>query len=359
MSPSSGSAPDLSGRQVCVRAGEVQQRMNQQVVPGSPGRGSEFMQGGLFKAPMPPQQEVGGARRELSRPTDLGFSFPQVLDPSFPSSPLSSLGSPHCSPYAQTPGTPRPDYSQQAGDLLPQQSPLSSRPSPDPYSNPQTPGTPRPHSDSAYLTASPALRPDQFPQPPAGPRLSPAHPPSDPYASNPGTPRPSERFPRSPGGQRCSDLYAPPAGTPRPSPDPYLQQPSTPWTQTQPAASGSSPLTSGPSAEVGTFTVTGGPVCLWSLRVSAHFLVHSVSSGPFQSPGRPQQDPFPRTSSSQTPKPPAPDETSFSLHSGLQDLAQDPGQQSAASGLSVGVSSLDGPIGALPQLGDSDRKSVV
>lgn len=263
MSPSSGSASDLSGRYISLRAAEVHQRMNQRVVvPGSPGRGCEFIQGGVFKAPMPPLQEAGGARREPSRPTDLGFSLPLVLDPTFPSSPLSVLGSPHRSPYTQTPGTPRPDYSQQ--DVLSQQSPLSSRPSPDHYSNPQTPGTPRPHSDSAYLTTPPPLKPDQFTQQPGNQRPSPSHLPPDPYTSNPGMPRPSERFPRSPGTQRNADPYAPPSGMTRPSPDPYLQQPSAPWPQkspgdgftTQPAASGSSPLTPGSSAEAGTFIMT-------------------------------------------------------------------------------------------------------
>lgn len=243
------------------------------------GRAGEPVQGGLFKAPMPPQhqpqQEVFGGtvggRRDPSRPTDLPFALPQTQDPAFPSSPLSGLGSPHRSPYAQTPGTPRPDYSQQINDPFAQQSPLTSRPSPDPYANPQTPGTPRPHSDPTYLTTPPALRLDQFNQQSAGRRPSPSHPNIDPYSSNPGTPRPSisERFPRSPGSQRSADPYAQPVGTPRPSPDPYAQQPSTPRPQkapepfsqnpvesftAQPAASCSSPLAGGLSGE--TFTMT-------------------------------------------------------------------------------------------------------
>lgn len=243
------------------------------------GRAGEPVQGGLFKAPMPPQHQpqpevfggtVGG-RRDPSRPTDLPFALPQTQDPVFPSSPLSGLGSPHRSPYAQTPGTPRPDYSQQINDPFAQQSPLTSRPSPDPYANPQTPGTPRPHSDPTYLTTPPALRLDQFNQQSAGRRPSPSHPNIDPYSSNPGTPRPSisERFPRSPGSQRSADPYAQPVGTPRPSPDPYAQQPSTPRPQkapepfsqnpvesftAQPAASCSSPLAGGLSGE--TFTMT-------------------------------------------------------------------------------------------------------
>lgn len=275
MSPPSGSAPDHSARQVGVRAPETYQR--------TPHNSSnlrapvELVQGGVFKAPMPPQhqsqQEMfgstgGGGRRDSSRPTDLGFAFPQSQD--FPSSPLSGLGSPHRSPYTQTPGTPRPDYSQQITDPFTQQSPLSSRPSPDPYANPQTPGTPRPHSDPTYLPTPPALRLDQYNQQSTNRRPSPSHPTLDPYASNPGTPRPSvtDRFPRSPGSQRSTDPYAQPVGTPRPTQDPYAQQPSTPRPQKAPetfsqesftpqsAASRLSPLASGLSAEMTTFTVT-------------------------------------------------------------------------------------------------------
>lgn len=131
-------------------------------------RAGDFAEGGLFKAPMPPQQEVfagpGAVRRDPSRPSDLNFSFGAAQDQAFPSSPLPGLSSPHRSPYAQTPGTPgtpRPDYSQQVLEPFPQQSP--------PYMAPQTPGTPRPHSDPSYLQTS-ALRMDQY-----SPRPSPSH----------------------------------------------------------------------------------------------------------------------------------------------------------------------------------------
>lgn len=294
MSPPSGSAPDHLSRHVGVRAAETYQRTphnssNIRVAASELyGRAGELVQGGLFKAPMPPQHQpqpevfcsTGAGRRDLSRPTDLGFALPQSQDPAFPSSPLSGLGSPHRSPYAQTPGTPRPDYSQQITDPFTQQSSLTSRPSPDPYANPQTPGTPRPHSDPTYLTTPPALRVDQYNQQSANCRPSPSHSNLDPYSSNPGTPRPSvtERFPRSPGSQRSTDPYAQPVCTPRPSPDPYAQQPSTPRPQKapelfnqapelfsqspvesftpQPAGSGSSPLASGLSGEMVTFTST-------------------------------------------------------------------------------------------------------
>lgn len=318
MSPPSGSAPDHSVRHAGIRAAENYQRTPQSsgntrvAVSELYSRSGELVQGGLFKAPMPPQHQPqlevfgstgGGGRRDPSRPTDLGFALPQSQDPAFPSSPLSGLGSPHRSPYAhQTPGTPRPDYGQQISDPFTQQSPLSSRPSPDPYANPQAPVTPRPHSDPAYLTTHPALRLDQFNQPSANRHPSPSHPNMDPYSSNPGTPRPSvtERFPRSPGSQRSSDPYAQPAGTPRPSSDPYAQQPSTPRPQKapesfsqapvesstpQPAGSGSSPLAQGLSGETVTFTpahhqVTDGTefVCL-CCSFLFHVFVFSAVAG--------------------------------------------------------------------------------
>lgn len=159
--------------------------------------------GGVFKAPMPPQQQLqvelfglsgGGPRRDVSRPADVTFGLAPPQD--VPSSPLSGLGSPQRSPYAQ-----RLDPSQQLSD--PFQSPLTSRPSPDPYTNPQTPGTPRPHSDPTYLSTPPSLRLDHFTQQSAARWPSPSHQTFDPYGSNPGTPRPTvaERFPRSPGSQ--------------------------------------------------------------------------------------------------------------------------------------------------------------
>lgn len=293
MSPPSGSAPDHLARQVGVRAAETYQRTPHNTSNLRSPLSGELIQGGVFKAPMPPQhqpqQEVfgstgGGVRRDPSRPTDLGFALSQSQD--FPSSPLSGLGSPHRSPYTQTPGTPRPDYSQQITDPFSQQSPLSSRPSPDTYTNPQTPGTPRPHSDPTYLPTPAALRLDQYNQQSTNRRPSPSHTTLDAYASNPGTPRPSitDRFPRSPGTQRSIDPYAQPVGTPRPTPDPYAQQPSTPRPQkapepfsqapvesftSQPAASGSSPLASGLSAEAFTGThhqVTNGTMLTWSVH---------------------------------------------------------------------------------------------
>lgn len=194
---------------------------------------------------MRPQQEVcsgagGGGRRDPSRTTDGNFAgLSQSQD--FPSSPLSALGSPQQSPYAQMPGTPRPEYNQQTADPFIQQSP--------PYINPQTTGTPRPHSDPAYMVTPPALRLEQYgqQQPAAGhrPSPSPSHQSSDPYSSNPGTPRPSvvERFPRSPGSQRSGDTSS--GGTPRP--DQYSQQPPTVRTP-KPSVDGSAPQHIGPGS---------------------------------------------------------------------------------------------------------------
>ncbi|KAM7369521.1 hypothetical protein PAMP_010840 [Pampus punctatissimus] len=372
MSPPSGSAPDHPARHVAVRAAETYQRTPHNSssfrVTELYSRAGELVQGGVFKAPMPPQhqpqQEVfgsSGGRRELSRPTDLGFALPQSQDPSFPSSPLSGLSSPHCSPYTQTPGTPRTDYSQQITDPIAQQSPLTSRPSPDPYTNPQTPGTPCPHSDPTYLTTPPSLRLDQYNQQSANCRPPPSHSTLDPYASNPGTPRPSiaERFPRSPGSQRSTDHYVQPVGTPRPSPDPYAQQPSTPrpqkpteaFSQTpaesspHPARSDSSPLAPGLSGETVTFTQTQ------------------------QSPGRQQHDSFPRTPSSQTPKHPGISEESGFPGLANQTSGHNPFEQghmtsgpsqtdkSVANEMAaLSVATLDGPMSMLPQLGDSEEK---
>ncbi|KAM4718655.1 histone-lysine N-methyltransferase 2C-like isoform 3-T3 [Anableps anableps] len=302
MSPSSGSPPDLSIRH--VRAGDSIQRT------------SLTVQGGVFKAPMPPQQEVGGGRR----------------DQGFPSSPVSGLGSPHRSPYAQTPGTPRPDYSQQLGDSL------GSRPSPDPYRDPQTPSTPHPHSDSTYLTTPPGLRPDQI-------NPSPSSLPLDSYPSNPGTTLPAERFPRSPGSQRSAESFAQPAGTPRPSPE-YLQQPSTPRPQktlaetftTPPAASGSSPLGPGLMPEVGAFSPAAPKLQ--------------------QSPGR-KHESFPRICSSQTTNHPGIPEKGV-VHAVGQDALEKSHITTAPSQMEKSgtsdLSSLDGGRSMLPQLGDSEEK---
>ncbi|XP_068593242.1 histone-lysine N-methyltransferase 2C-like isoform X2 [Cebidichthys violaceus] len=410
MSPPSGSASDPSARHIGIRAAEPYQRTPHNssniraAVSELYGRGGELVHGGLFKAPMPPQHQpqlevfgtTGGAgRRDLSRPTDLGFALSQSQDPPFPSSPLSGLGSPHRSPYAQTPGTPRPDYSQQMSDPFTQHSPLTSRPSPDPYTNPQTPGTPHPHSDPTYLTTPPALRLDQYNQQSTSRRPSPSHQNLDPYASNPGTPRPTvtEHFPRSPGSQRNTDPYAQPAGTPRPMLDPYAQQPSTPRPMLDPygqqpstprpmldpyaqqpstprphkvpetfsqapmeiftpqlAGSGSSTLVPGLSGETVTFTPT-----------------HQQLQ---QSPGRrqqQQQDLFPTTLSNQTLKHPGMSEESIFLAG--QTPGHDPFEQSHMTAgpsqmdktttnkmAAMAVAPLDGPMSMLPQLGDSEEK---
>lgn len=170
---------------------------------------------------MPPQQEVcggagGGGRKDPSRPTDVNIaSLSQSQDSAFPSSPISALGSPQQSPYAQMPGTPRPEYNQQTTDPFMRQSP--------PYINPQ-------------ITA--------------GHRPSPSHQNTDPYSANPGTPRPPavERFPRTPGSQQ--------SGTPRP--DQYSQQSPTVCTQKSPV-DGSTPQHVGPGSSplaLQTFTST-------------------------------------------------------------------------------------------------------
>ncbi|XP_069576340.1 histone-lysine N-methyltransferase 2C [Brachyistius frenatus] len=338
MSPSSPSTSDLSVRHG-VRAAESFQRNLRAAVLEPYGRVGEAGQGGLFKAPMPPQQpqqEVlvggggGGGRRDPTRTTDLGFSLSQ--DPSFPSSPRSGLGSPHRSPY-----------SQQIADPF---SPLTSRPSPDPYAASQTQGTPRPHADPSYLPNPPALRLDQYQQSVAR-RPSPSHLTVDPYASAPGTPRPSvaERFPRSPGSQRSSDLYAQQPSTSRPHKvhEPFSQSPAEGFPP-QPGGPGSSPLGPGLSGDPVNFTPTP----------------HQ------QSPGRQPllHDSFPRTPGGQTPKHPG-----ISEESGFSGLASrtpnhDPFEHShlipdkmAASDMSaLGGASLDGPMSLLPQLGDSEEK---
>lgn len=122
MSPSCGSPPDPSIRHAVQRT-------------------SLTPQGGLFKAPMPPQQELGAGGR---------------------------------SPYAQT---PRPDYSQPT-DLHPQPSP------------------PPPHPDSSYLRLDQiSQQPGGFPldpytsapgtpRPPAGKQPSAAQPPKTPTESS-------------------------------------------------------------------------------------------------------------------------------------------------------------------------------
>lgn len=263
-------------------------------------RVGDFAQGGLFKAPMPPQQEVfagaGAARRDPSRPSDLNFGFAPVQEQAFPSSPLSGLSSPHRSPYAQTPGTPgtpRPEYSQQMSEPFPQQSP--------PYTAPQAPGTPRPHSDPSYLQ-TPTLRLDQY-----SPRPSPSHHSVEAFGSNPGVPRPSGSAP-------------PPSG-------PFGQPP---------GEAGSSPL-----ALAETFTQTH----------------HQVS------PGR-QADSFHRTpSGGQTPKHPGMSEEGGFSNLPARTPTHDPFDQghvavekTANEMAALAAASLDGPMSILPQLGDSEEK---
>lgn len=320
---------------------------------------------------MPPQQEAcggaGGGRREPSRPADLNFAGPsQTQDPAFPSSPLSALGSPHRSPYAQMPGTPRPDYSQQTSDPFTQQSP--------PYANPQTPGTPRPHSDPPYLVSAPALRLDQFSQQPPGPahRPSPSHQNTDPYSSSPGTPRPSvvERFPRSPGGQRGGDASS--SRTPRP--DQYSQQAATGRAQKAPAdgftpqhgAAGSSPLASETFSSAQHQVTPGSAACGGGgsrPRLTAR-------ASPLQlSPGQPHLlDSFPRNPISQVQK-----HAGMFEASGFSGLALQPSpnpfeQGPVVPGLShadktksseaaqMDAASLSGPVSMLPQQGDSEEK---
>lgn len=181
----------------------------------------ELYQRPVFKAPMPPHQQdaFGMPRRDPSRPTDLGFPLaPSQDSSSFPSSPLSGLGSPHRSPYSQAPGTPRSDYGQQMPDPFSHQSP---RPSPDPHSNPQTPGTPRfPRSPVGTPRPSPEAfnQPtgDGFSAPSGASGLSPRAPglsteaagfstPHHQLQHSPGRPQPQQQhqdsFPRTPGGQ--------------------------------------------------------------------------------------------------------------------------------------------------------------
>lgn len=236
------------------------------------GRAGEVVQSSLFKAPMPPQNQnqiqnqhqhqhqpevfgSTGGRRDLSKPADMNFGPVQSQDPAIPSSPLSGLSSPHRSPYNQMPGTPRPDYGQQMAESFTQQSA--------PSANPQTSGTLRPHSDPSYVINPPALRLDQYNQQSASRRPSPSHQNMDPYSSG-SVPRPSERFPRSPGSQRSGD--AQPNYTPRHSPDPYAQQAPAPRLQKAPEAFSLAPAesftpqssTSSPSplAAAETFTPT-------------------------------------------------------------------------------------------------------
>ncbi|XP_061615115.1 histone-lysine N-methyltransferase 2C-like isoform X3 [Phyllopteryx taeniolatus] len=312
----------------------------------SPPSGSQVyhrsqVQGGVFKAPMPPQnqlqQELFGTRRDPSRPADL--SLPQPQDPAF----HSGLGSPQRSPYAPTLGTPRVDNSQQMAEPIVQQSSLPSQPSHDAYTNSPTSG---PHSDSLYLpntnpslSTSPALCLDHLKMV-TGRRPSPSHPALDPYSSNTGAPRPSvpERFPRSPGGTLTSDPYARAPGTPRPSPDPYVHQPPTPHPQKAPETFG--------QAQVETFAP----------QLGRSSIGRDLGGGTVTHKQSPQQDSFPRTpASSQTPKHLGASDDRFS--SGHVTCGPSQMDKMAANDMvAVGVTSLEGPLCLLPQLGDSEEK---
>ncbi|XP_061522122.1 histone-lysine N-methyltransferase 2C-like isoform X2 [Phycodurus eques] len=312
----------------------------------SPPSGSQVyhrsqVQGGVFKAPMPPQtqlqQELFGTRRDPSRPADL--SLPQPQDPAF----HSGLGSPQRSPYAPTLGTPRVDNSQQMAEPIVQQSSLPSQPSHDAYTNSPTSG---PHSDSLYLpntnpslSTSPALCLDHLKMV-TGRRPSPSHPALDPYSSNTGTPRPSvlERFPRSPGGTLTSDPYARAPGTPRPSSDPYVQQPPTPHPQKAAETFG--------QAQVESFTP----------QLGRSSICRDLGGGTVTHKQSPQQDSFPRTpASSQTPKHLGASDDRFS--SGHVTCGPTQMDKMAANDMvAVGVTSLEGPLCLLPQLGDSEEK---
>ncbi|XP_077410700.1 histone-lysine N-methyltransferase 2C-like [Vanacampus margaritifer] len=279
----------------------------------SPPSGSQVyhrpqIQGGVFKAPMPPQNQLQqdlfggatpGARREPSRPADIGL--PQSQDRAF----HSGLGSPQRGPYTLVPGTPNQQMA-------------------DPYTNPPTSGL---HCDSSYLpSASLALRLDHLKMSSGHP--SPSHPTSDPYPSL------AEHFPRSPGGTLTSDPYAKAPGTPRPSPDPYTQQPSTPDPQKTPEAFG--------QAQVDNL---------------APRLMRSPLGGDSATRKQsPQQDSFTRIrGSNQTPKHPGTsDHRSPAAH--LTSGASPMDKTAAADMAAVGVASLEGPMGLLPQLGDSEEK---
>lgn len=347
----------MLSRHLSVRPAETLQRsQNSAALSGRAGD--------LFKAPMPPQQEVcGGGRRDPPRPTDVTFAgLSQAQDPAFPSSPRSALGSPHRSPYSQMPGTPRPEYSQQTSDPFRQQSP--------PYISPQTPGTPRPHPETPFMVTSPALRLESYSQQPpaaAGRRPSPSHQNADPYGSAPGTPRPSVAgFPPSPGSQRTDSCSS---GTLRL--DQYSQQPSAVCTQKPPgegfppqhAGASSSPSASEPltSAQNQVPEKNWPWTCWASLSSSVVF--------PLQpSPGQHLLDSFPRNPLSHTQKHAGMFEaTGFSGLAGPPTLVPfehgpvGPGpphtdKTSSSDVAQMEVASLSGPVSVMPQQGDSEEK---
>lgn len=369
MSPPSGSGagPELLSRHLNLRPAENFQRpQNSGTLRHSPldpsGRTGDPGQGNPFKAPMPPNHEGcgggagGGGRREPSRPADLNSAGPsQAQDLAFPSSPLSALGSPHQSPYAQMPGTPRPDYSQQGSEPFTQQSP--------PYVHPQTPGTPRAHSDPPFMVAAPALRLEQFSQQPPGPGQRPS-------TSSPGPPRPSalERFPRSPGGQRSAEASC--SRTPRP--DQYSQQspalrgqkaPTDGFTP-QRAGAASSPLAS-ESFGSAQQQVRGTACCLVGFQPAPAHCLRPFSQ---LSPGQKHLlDSFPRKPVSQVQKHAGMLEASFSglalqaspspFEPGPALPGPSPADKPKPGDVAhVDMASLSGPVSMLPQQGDSEEK---
>lgn len=371
----SGAASELLSRHLSLRPAESFQRSQNSGPLRHPtlelsGRASDPVQGSLFKAPMPPQQEgcagAGGGRRDPSRPTELNFAgLSHSGDPAFPSSPLSALGSPHRSPCSQMPGTPRPDYNQQSSEPFTQQSP--------PYISPQTPGTPRPHSDPLYLV--------QYSQQPPGPghRPSPSQQNSDLYSSGPGTPRLSgaERFPRSPGDASSVRTQRP---------DQFNQQsagrnqkaPADAFTPQHGGAS-SSPLASEsfPPAQQQV-----APTGLLSGRGSSQPLLTASACPQQLSPGQQHRlDPFPRNTISQVQKHAGMFEASgFSGLAvptspnpfeqgpvgpgpvvpppvGPDSVGPSPADKTKSSDVAqMDVNSLSGPGNMLPQQGDSEEK---
>ncbi|XP_034021214.1 LOW QUALITY PROTEIN: uncharacterized protein LOC117505783 [Thalassophryne amazonica] len=317
MSPSACSAPRIGPADLCHK-----------------GQAGELGAVGVFKAPMPPLQELTVdpvGRRDLPRSADLGFTLFHSQDPSFASIPLSGIASPNCSPYTQAPGTPRSDYTQQANESFSHQSPLASHSSPESYTNPQTPGTPLLHSDPLYLTTPP--RPVQYGQHSANRKPSPSHPVLVSCVSNPEAPHAllTECLPQSPE-----------------TPSPSLQRPSsdlcTQWSQSQLEAVSLQPA--GPGSCSLTPEMTFSPSHLQ------------------QSPGK-QHLSGSTTPGSKTPKHPGLSEDSLVPGLNSHNLSQQnhmmPGasltnKMAAGDKAAESGSTVDGAAGALPQLADSEEK---
>ncbi|XP_057189086.1 histone-lysine N-methyltransferase 2C isoform X3 [Triplophysa rosa] len=163
-----------------------------------------------------PAGSEGYANQRVSRqPQTLPFSQPGPI-----------VRQPPCNPYARSPSTPRPDFSQ--CDPYGQQ-PATPRPSNDPFgqspfSNPyaRMPGTPRPHDPEPYsqqhVSRHPVMMNQPTPQSQQQTQNSIMSPMSmDPYAHPPGTTRSGmpDRFPKSPSHQRNPDPFSQPAGLQR------------------------------------------------------------------------------------------------------------------------------------------------